>query len=52
MTAQEIANAITYLRKVFVGPLEVDAFVKTMTALEREYRRLRDEERSATVSRA
>lgn len=45
MTARDVANTIAYLRKVFVGPLEVDTFIKTMSALESEYRRLSNEEK-------
>lgn len=45
MTAQDIANTITYLRKVFVGPSEVETFIKTMLALESEYARLTKHER-------
>lgn len=44
MTSQELASTITYLRKVFVGPFEVDNFVSTLSALEREYQRVRKEE--------
>lgn len=44
MTSQELANTITYLRKVFVGPFEVDNFLSTLSALEREYQRVRKEE--------
>ena len=45
MTAQDIANTITYLRKVFVGPTEVDTFIRTLHALENEYMRLRKQEK-------
>lgn len=44
MKALDIYNAIVYLRKVFVGPAEVETFIKTMQALEKEYYRLRSEE--------
>jgi len=44
MTAQDLANAIAYLRKVFVGPMEVDTFIRTMRALEDEYRRVSNDE--------
>lgn len=46
MTSQELANTITYLRKVFVGPLEVDNFLSTLSALEREYQRVQKEEKT------
>jgi hypothetical protein len=39
MTPTEIANTIHYLRKVFVGPAEVETFMSTLSALEVEYRR-------------
>lgn len=52
MTAQDIANAIVYLRKVFVGPAEVETFIKTMNALEKEYRRLRNSDKTKTESMA
>jgi hypothetical protein len=42
MTAQEIASAIIYLRKVFVGPAEIENFMRTIKALEEEYRRVRN----------
>lgn len=44
MTARDLANAIVYLRKVFVGPMEVDTFIRTIKALEDEYRRVRNRE--------
>lgn len=52
MTAQDIANTIVYLRKVFVGPAEVETFIKTMSALENEYRRLRNQEKTKTPTHA
>lgn len=50
MTSQELASTIIYLRKVFVGPLEVDNFMSTLSALEREYRRVQKEEQKTVVA--
>lgn len=50
MTAQEIASAIVYLRKVFVGPAEVENFMRTIKALEEEYRRVRNGDKVGACS--
>jgi hypothetical protein len=48
MTPTDIANTIHYLRKVFVGPAEVETFLHTLAVLENEYRRAVKKEASKT----
>lgn len=48
MTPTDIANTIQYLRKVFVGPAEVETFLHTLAVLENEYRRVITQEKRKT----